>query len=97
MHRAKAIGAVGTRFWRVRTDSIQKAATRRNYRVLAGLTSDLAKAQVLGAVGAKALPHRAIYARTLPTSVIGRYLRIEKTQPEYFFLSEVRIHGKRAP
>ncbi len=74
-----------------------QAATRRNYRVLAGLTSDLAKAQVLGAVGATALPHRAIYARTLQAPVIGRYVRIEKTQPEYFFLAEVRIHGKPAP
>ena len=72
-------------------------ASRRNYRVLAGIDATLKDGQVIGQVGATELPHRAIYSRTLETPVRARYVRVEKTQPEYFFLAEVRVHGQPAP
>jgi hypothetical protein len=72
-------------------------ATRRSYRVVAGLDAKLQGATELGRVGATSLPHRAIYARTLAAPVAARYVRVEKTQPEYFFLAEVLVHGKPTP
>ncbi len=68
-------------------------ATRRSYRVRAAGSADLAGAVVLGEVGPAPLPHRAIFALELGAPVTARFIRVEKTAPEYFFLAEVRVHG----
>lgn len=70
--------------------------TRRNFRIRAAVTPEFTDAVVLGEVGTAPLPHRSIYAREFHPGVVARYVRIEKTAPEYFFLSEVRLHGTPA-
>jgi hypothetical protein len=67
--------------------------TRRNYRIRASSGADMSNAVVLAEVGTVTLPHRAIFARDVAPPVVARYLRVEKTVPEYFFLAEVRVHG----
>jgi hypothetical protein len=67
--------------------------TRQNYRIRAGMDVDLADGKVLAEVGPVPLPHEAIFAQVVQPSVVARYVRVEKTKPEYFFLAEVRIHG----
>jgi len=67
--------------------------TRRNYRIRASTSSVMAGAVVLAEVGAATLPHRAIFAHDVVPPVVARYLRVEKTKAEYFFLAEVRVHG----
>jgi hypothetical protein len=49
---------------------------------------------VLGSVDATGIPHRAIFATDVSPPVLARYVRVEKTVGEYFFLGEVRVHGK---
>jgi hypothetical protein len=51
---------------------------------------------VLGEVDATGLPHRAIFAAEVAPAARVRYVRVEKTAPEYFFLAEVRVHGRGA-
>lgn len=67
--------------------------TRRSYRVLGALQADMRGAVELGQVGAAGVPHRAIWAREVRPPVSARYVRVEKTQPEYFFLADVLVHG----
>jgi len=62
--------------------------------VLASTDPSFSSSTVLGAVDATGLPHRAIFATTVQPAVAARYVRVEKTAPEYFFLGEVRVHGK---
>jgi hypothetical protein len=38
--------------------------------------------------------HRAIFATDVSPPVTARDVRVEKTDPEYFLLAEVRVHGK---
>jgi hypothetical protein len=74
--------------------AIDQPVTRRSYRVIASDDPSFASSTVLGEVDATGLPHRAIFAADVTPAVEARYLRVEKTVPEYFFLGEVRVHGK---
>ena len=74
--------------------AIDQPPTRRSYRVLASMDPTFATSTVLGAVDATGIPHRAIFAAVVSPPALARYVRVEKTAPEYFFLGEVRVHGK---
>jgi hypothetical protein len=77
--------------------AIDQPVTRRSYRVLASADASFSQPVVLGAVGAAGLSHRAIFGVDVAPPVVARYVRVEKTASEYFFLGEVRVHGKTAP
>lgn len=77
--------------------AIDQPVTRRSYRMLASADSGFSQPVVLGEVDATGLPHRAIYATDVSPPVTARYVRVEKTASEYFFLGEVLVHGKAAP
>ncbi len=72
---------------------IDQPVTRRNYRVVASDDPSFATSTLLGHVDATGIPHRAIFATELSPPVRARYVRVEKTASEYFFLGEVRVHG----
>jgi hypothetical protein len=74
--------------------AIDQPVTRRSYRVIASNDPTFASPTVLGSVDATGLPHRAIFATTVQPAVTARYVRVEKTAAEYFFIGEVRVHGK---
>jgi len=74
--------------------AIDQPVTRRSFRVLASSEPTFASPTVLGEVNATGLPHRAIFAADVSPPVAARYVRVEKTAPEYFFVGEVRVHGK---
>jgi hypothetical protein len=74
--------------------AIDQPVTRRSYRVIASMDPAFASSTVLGEVDATGLPHRAIFAADVSPPVVARYVRVEKTASEYFFLGEVRVHGK---
>jgi hypothetical protein len=74
--------------------AIDQPVTRRSFRVLASTEPTFASPTVLGEVDATGIPHRAIFAADVSPPVAARYVRVEKTAPEYFFLGEVRVHGK---
>jgi hypothetical protein len=74
--------------------SIDQPVTRRSYRVIAASDPTFATPTVLGTVDATGMPHRAIYATDVSPPVVARYVRVEKTAAEYFFIGEVRVHGK---
>ena len=76
---------------------IDQPVTRRNYRVVASDDPAFSTVKVLGQVDATGIPHRAIFAAEVRPPVKARYVRVEKTVSEYFFLGEVRIHGVPAP
>jgi hypothetical protein len=76
---------------------LDQPVTRRSYRVLASEDPSFAAPTVLGEVDATGLPHRAVFAGELATPVRARYVRVAKTAAEYFFLAEVRVHGRTAP
>ena len=67
--------------------------TRRNYRIRASSDRDFASAAILGEVDNAGLPHKAIFSVDVKPAVSARYIRVEKTVPEYFFLGEVRVHA----
>jgi F5/8 type C domain len=73
--------------------ALDQPETRRSFRVLASSDPTFASSVVLGAVDGTGLPHRAIYAVDVSPPAKARYLRVEKTAPEYFYLAEVRVHG----
>jgi F5/8 type C domain len=73
--------------------ALDQPETRRSFRVLAASDPTFATAIVLGAVDGTGLPHRAIYAADVTPPAKARYVRVEKTAPEYFYLAEVRVHG----
>jgi hypothetical protein len=77
--------------------ALDQPVTRRSYRVLASEDASFATSSVIGEVDATGLPHRAIFSSEVSPPVKARYVRVEKTAPEYFFLGEVRVHGKPAP
>jgi F5/8 type C domain/Right handed beta helix region len=77
--------------------SLDQPETRRSYRVVAADEPTFAKPVVLGEVDATGLPHQSIFAGDVSPPVKARYVRVEKTVAEYFFLGEVRVHGKPAP
>jgi hypothetical protein len=74
--------------------ALDQAVTRRSYRVLASTDPAFASPAVLGEVDATGIPHRAILAVDVKPPVVARYVRVAKTVPEYFFVAEVRVHGK---
>ena len=74
--------------------AIDQPVTRRSYRVVASMDPSFASFAVLGSVDATGIPHRAIFATDVSPPVLARYVRVEKTVGEYFFLGEVRVHGK---
>lgn len=76
--------------------ALDQPSTRRSYRVLASDEPTFASPTVLGEVDATGIAHRAIYAADVKPPVEARYVRVEKTVAEYFFLGEVRVHGKPA-
>ena len=73
--------------------ALDQPETRRSFRVLASSDPAFATSVVLGAVDATGLRHRAIYAADVSPPAKARYVRVEKTAPEYFYLAEVRVHG----
>jgi hypothetical protein len=73
--------------------AIDQPVTRRSYEIVASNDPTFATKTVLGTVDATGLPHRAIFAATVKPAVSARYVRVEKTAAEYFFLGEVRVHG----
>jgi hypothetical protein len=73
---------------------LDQPVTRRSYRVIASADPSFTTPVVLGEVDATGIPHRAIFAAEVSPPVSARYVRVEKTAPEYFFLGEVRVHGK---
>jgi hypothetical protein len=77
--------------------TIDQPATRRSYRVIGSTDPTFAAPIVLGEVDATGVPHRAIVAMDVAPAARVRYVRVEKTVPEYFFLGEVRVHGRPAP
>jgi hypothetical protein len=74
--------------------AIDQPVTRRSYRVLASADAAFSSPTVIGEVDATGIPHRAIFAVDVSPPVVARYVRVEKSAPEYFFLGEVRVHGK---
>lgn len=76
--------------------TIDQPVTRRAYRVVASADPAFASSTVLGAADRTGLPHRAIFTADVSPPVMARYVRVEKTDPEYFFLGEVRVHGRPA-
>jgi hypothetical protein len=74
--------------------AIDQPVTRRSYQIVASTDPTFASPVVIGQVDATGIPHRAIYAVDVSPPVVARYVRVAKTTPEYFFLGEVRIHGK---
>ena len=74
--------------------AIDQPVTRRSFRVVASSDPTFASSVVLGEVDATGLPHRAIFAVDVSPPASARYVRVEKTAPEYFFLGDVRVHGK---
>jgi hypothetical protein len=74
--------------------ALDQPTTRRSFRVVASADAMFTKPIVIGSVDAAGLPHRAIFSVDVRPSVKARYVRVEKTVPEYFFLGEVRIHGQ---
>lgn len=87
--RAYAIDAVEV----VSRWAIDQPVTRRSYEIVASNDPTFATKTVLGSVDATGLPHRAIFAARVKPAVSARYVRVEKTAAEYFFLGEVRVHG----
>src|SRR5262249_37480704 len=77
--------------------SIDQPVTRRAYRVVASADASFSSPVVLGSVDRTGIPHRAIFAADVSPPVNARHVRVEKTDPEYFFLAEVKVHGKPAP
>lgn len=77
--------------------AIDQPSTRRAYRVLASADASFTSPVVLGSVDRTGVPHRAIFAADVSPPVTARYVRVEKTDPEYFFLAEVRVHGQPSP
>jgi hypothetical protein len=74
--------------------AIDQPVTRRSFRIIASNDPTFATFVVLGEVDAAGLPHRAIFATDVSPPKTARYVRVEKTADGYFFLGEVRIHGK---
>jgi hypothetical protein len=87
--RAYAIDAVEV----VSRWAIDQPVTRRSYEIVASSDPTFATKTVLATVDATGLPHRAIFAATVKPAVSARYVRVEKTAAEYFFLGELRVHG----
>ena len=77
--------------------ALDQPATRRSYRVVASADEAFTAPVVLGAVDATGLRHREIFAGDVAPPVVARYVRVEKTAAEYFFLGEVRVRGRLAP
>jgi hypothetical protein len=77
--------------------ALDQPVTRRSYRVVASADAAFTAPVVLGAVDATGLPHRAIFAGDVAPPVVARYVRVEKTAAEYFFLGEVRVRGRPSP
>jgi hypothetical protein len=77
--------------------AIDQPVTRRSYEVIASDDPTFATSTTLGAVDATGLPNRAIFAADVSPPVTARYVRVQKTVSEYFFLGEVRVHGVAAP
>lgn len=75
--------------------AIDQPITRRSFRVVAADEPSFAAPVVLGEVDAAGAPHRAITAFTVSPPLAARYVRVEKTAAEYFFLAEVLVHGIR--
>jgi hypothetical protein len=74
--------------------AIDQPETRRSYQVVASDDPTFASSVPLGQVDATGLAHRAIFAADVSPAVTARYVRVAKTVPEYFFVGEVRVHGK---
>ncbi len=79
-----------TRIEVVMRQDLDQIETRKNFQVLGSSTPDFLSPTVLGSQGADPLPHRETWSVKLGGDVPYRYLRIAKTVPEYFFVSEVR-------
>jgi hypothetical protein len=77
--------------------AIDQPVTRRSYEVIASDDPTFATSTTLGTVDATGLPNRAIFAADVSPPVTARYVRVQKTVSEYFFLGEVRVHGVAAP
>lgn len=73
--------------------ALDQPETRRSFRVLGSSDPTFATSVVLGTVDATGLPHRAIYAADVTPPAKARYVRVEKTAPEYFYIADVRVHG----
>jgi len=77
--------------------AIDQPVTRRSYEVVASDDPTFATSSVLGQVDATGIAHRAIFASDVSPPVTARYVRVQKTASEYFFLGEVRVHGTPGP
>ncbi len=64
--------------------------TRKNFHVLGSNTPGFEKREVLGTQGDIPLSHASTWSVDLKGNSTYRYLRVSKTAPEYFFVSEVR-------
>jgi hypothetical protein len=73
---------------------IDQASTRRSFRVVGSVDAAFTAPIVLGSVDATGIPHRAIFSADVTPPATVRYVRVEKTVSEYFFLGEVRVHGR---
>lgn len=70
---------------------VNQELTRRSFEILASNDPTFATYTVLGSQGAAAFPHASTRVWLVDDDTHYRYVRIQKTAKEYFWLNEVRI------
>jgi len=71
---------------------VNQAETRRNFRILASNTQDFAEFEVLGEVGSDGFLQSQKCIVDCKTDIPYRYVKVEKTDGAYFFISEIEVY-----
>lgn len=71
---------------------VNQAGTRKNFRVLASNTQDFTEFEVLGEVGSNGFLQNQKCIVECQTDIPYRYVKVEKTDGAYFFISEIEVY-----
>jgi len=70
---------------------------RKNFEIRASNVEDFSEYVVLGSQGSQAFPDNTTWSVDLPDGTKYRYVRYQKTDNLYFYVSEIRVLGIVAP